>query len=110
MDRKLQIYVEGQRLDLFQDEKIVINSSIQNVNDISKVFTDLKNALDIEKNVYKRKKALKKTQNQEIADYEKKYNVSLSKPIAPAPVKPAKLSLSSNQKAEIIDSLKDLVN
>lgn len=28
------------RLDLFKDEKISLNSSIQNVNDLSKVFTD----------------------------------------------------------------------
>jgi hypothetical protein len=41
MNRKLQIYIEGERLELFQDEKITINSSIQNINDISKVFTDL---------------------------------------------------------------------
>lgn len=41
MNRELQIYIEGQRLELFQDEKITISSSIQNINDISKVFTDL---------------------------------------------------------------------
>lgn len=36
------IYVNGlaKRLDLFDDEKITITSSIQNVNDISKTFTD----------------------------------------------------------------------
>ncbi len=38
--RKIQIYIKGQRLELFNDEKITINSSIQNVYDISKVFTD----------------------------------------------------------------------
>lgn len=47
MDRKLQIYIEGKRLDLFQDEKIVVNSSIQNVNDISKVFTDLSQSFTV---------------------------------------------------------------
>jgi len=52
MDRKLQIYVEGKRLDLFQDEKIVINSSIQNVNDISKVFTDLSQSFTIPANTH----------------------------------------------------------
>lgn len=41
MNRDLQIYIEGQRLELFQDEKVVISSSVQNINDISKVFTDL---------------------------------------------------------------------
>ena len=38
----LYIYVDGiaKRIELFEDEKISITSSIQNVNDISKVFTD----------------------------------------------------------------------
>lgn len=52
MDRKLQIYIEGQRLDLFQDEKIVVNSSIQNVNDISKVFTDLSQSFTVPANTH----------------------------------------------------------
>ena len=38
--RKIQVYIKGQRLELFNDEKITINSSIQNVYDIAKVFTD----------------------------------------------------------------------
>ena len=41
----VSIFVYGddglaRRLELFEDENISINSSIQNVNDISKVFTD----------------------------------------------------------------------
>lgn len=40
----VEIYIkvgdEYKRLDLFNDEKISLNSSIQNVNDLSKVFTD----------------------------------------------------------------------
>ena len=36
----VQLYIEGQRVDLFQDEVISITQSIQNVRDISKVFTD----------------------------------------------------------------------
>ena len=36
----VQIYVNDIRLDLFQDEKIEVTSTIQNVKDISKVFTD----------------------------------------------------------------------
>jgi hypothetical protein len=41
----VSIYVYGddglaKRLELFEDENISINSSIQNINDISKVFTD----------------------------------------------------------------------
>ena len=38
--RKVQVNIEGQRLELFEDEKIQINSSVQNVQDIAKVFTD----------------------------------------------------------------------
>jgi hypothetical protein len=34
------IFIGGERLELFDDEKISINSSIQNVSDISKIFTD----------------------------------------------------------------------
>ena len=40
MRREVQVYVEGQRLELFDNEKIIVNSSIQNVNDLAKVFTD----------------------------------------------------------------------
>ena len=36
----LQVYVEGQRLDLFSDESINVTQSIQNIRDISKIFTD----------------------------------------------------------------------
>jgi hypothetical protein len=37
---KVDIYVNDVRLDIFQDEEISINLSVQNVQDISKVFTD----------------------------------------------------------------------
>jgi hypothetical protein len=37
---QVDIYINDQRLDLFQDEEITINLSVQNVQDISKVFTD----------------------------------------------------------------------
>lgn len=45
----LYIYVDGiaKRIELFNDEKISVNSSIQNVNDISKVFTDYSNSFTI---------------------------------------------------------------
>lgn len=38
--KTIGIYIENERLDLFNDENIVLNSSVQNINDISKVFTD----------------------------------------------------------------------
>ena len=43
---KVAIYIQNadtlvyDRVDLFDDEKISVTSSIQNVNDISKTFTD----------------------------------------------------------------------
>ncbi len=37
---KLQVYIEGVRVELFEDENISLNQSIQNLKDISKVFTD----------------------------------------------------------------------
>ena len=36
----IKIGTEFKRIDLFKDEKISLNSSVQNVNDLSKVFTD----------------------------------------------------------------------
>jgi hypothetical protein len=45
--RTVQIYVNDIRLDLFQDEKIEVTSSIQNVKDISKVFTDFSQSFTI---------------------------------------------------------------
>ena len=47
MKRKVQIYVEGRRLELFNDEKIEVNSSVQNIADISKVFTDFSQSFSI---------------------------------------------------------------
>ena len=38
--RTVQIYINDKILDLFDDENIVVNSTIQNVSDIAKVFTD----------------------------------------------------------------------
>ena len=35
-----QLYIDGQRIDLFSDESIQITSSIQNVRDIAKIFSD----------------------------------------------------------------------
>jgi hypothetical protein len=39
MKREVQLYIQDTRVDLFQDESISITDSIQNVSDISKVFT-----------------------------------------------------------------------
>ena len=47
MERKVQLYIEGERIELFKDEDISINSSIQNVQDISKIFTDFSQSFSI---------------------------------------------------------------
>ena len=39
MRREVQLYIQDTRIDLFQDESISVTDSIQNVSDISKVFT-----------------------------------------------------------------------
>lgn len=36
----IQLYIEGQRVELYEDESVVLTQSIQNVKDIQKVFTD----------------------------------------------------------------------
>jgi hypothetical protein len=43
----IQLYIEGQRVDLFKDESISITQSIQNVKDIAKVFTDFSKTFSI---------------------------------------------------------------
>ena len=40
MKNKVTIFLGEQELDVFQDEEISINLSVQNIQDISKVFTD----------------------------------------------------------------------
>ena len=35
----IELYIQGQRVELFKDESITITESIQNVKDIEKVFT-----------------------------------------------------------------------
>jgi len=44
---KVDLYINGQRADLFQDENIEINLSVQNIKDISKVFGDFTNSFSI---------------------------------------------------------------
>jgi hypothetical protein len=47
MERKVQIYIEGERIELFNDEKISVNSTVQNIADISKVFTDFSQSFTV---------------------------------------------------------------
>ena len=45
--RTVQVFVEGVELDLFKDESISVTSTIQNIDDISKVFTDFSQTFTI---------------------------------------------------------------
>lgn len=44
---EVQLYINGQRADLFSDEDIVITSSIQNSKEISKIFTDFSQSFTV---------------------------------------------------------------
>ena len=37
--QQIQLYIEGQRVDMFKDESVTITQSIKNVKDIDKIFT-----------------------------------------------------------------------
>ena len=37
--QELQLYIEGERLELFKDESVSLTQTIQNVKDVSKIFT-----------------------------------------------------------------------
>ena len=45
--RQVQVYIEGNRIELFNDEQIQITSSVQNIADISKVFTDFSQSFTV---------------------------------------------------------------
>lgn len=45
--RSVQIYVENQRLELFADETMTVNSSTQNIYDIALTFTDISRTFTI---------------------------------------------------------------
>ena len=47
MKRQVRIFVEGRQLDLFNDESIEVTSTIQNIQDISKTFTDFSQSFTI---------------------------------------------------------------
>jgi hypothetical protein len=47
MKRSVQIRIEGYLLDLFDDEKISVSSSVQNISDIAFVFTDFSQSFTV---------------------------------------------------------------
>ena len=45
--QKIQLYIEGERVDMFKDESVTITQSIQNVKDPSKIFTDFSKSFSL---------------------------------------------------------------
>ena len=45
--QKVQLYIEGQRVDFFEDEKISVTQSIQDLKDPDKIFTDFSKTFNI---------------------------------------------------------------
>jgi len=44
---KLQLYIEGEAVELFDDESVSLTQTIQNVKDISKIFTDFSKTFNV---------------------------------------------------------------
>ena len=44
---KLQLYVEGESIEMFEDESVSLTQTIQNVRDISKIFTDFSKTFNV---------------------------------------------------------------
>lgn len=44
---EVQLYIKGQKIDLFDDEKISINLSVKNISDLSKVLTDFTQSFNV---------------------------------------------------------------
>lgn len=44
---QLQLYIEGQEVEMFKDESVTLTQSIQDIRDISKVFTDFTRTFNV---------------------------------------------------------------
>ena len=44
---ELQLYIEGNKIETFKDESITLNQSIQDIRDISKVFTEFSRTFNV---------------------------------------------------------------
>ena len=47
MKQEIQLFIEGERVEFFNDETVSITQTIQNVKDISKVFTDFSKSFTV---------------------------------------------------------------
>ena len=48
--QNIQLYIEGQRVDMFKDESVEITQTIKNVQDLDKVFTDFSRTFQLTSN------------------------------------------------------------
>ena len=47
MQNKVQLYIQNQRVDLFNDETIEVTSTIQDFRDICKIFSDYTQSFNV---------------------------------------------------------------
>ena len=45
--QNIELYIEGQRLDLFEDESVSLTQTIKNARDVAKVFTDFTQTFNV---------------------------------------------------------------
>ena len=45
--QNIELYIEGQRLDLFEDESVSLNQTIKNARDVAKLFTDFTQSFNV---------------------------------------------------------------
>lgn len=94
MKREVQLFIQDTRVDLFQDETISVTDSIQNVSDISKVFTPFSKQFNLPASSTNNK-LFKHYYNFDIQDgFDARFTVSARIEINHVPFKSGKLRLN----------------
>ncbi len=94
MKREVQLFIQDTRVDLFQDETISVTDSIQNVSDISKVFTPFSKQFNLPASSTNNK-LFKHYYNFDIQDgFDARFTVSARIEINQVPFKSGKLRLN----------------
>ena len=94
MKREVQLFIQDTRVDLFQDESISVTDSIQNVSDISKVFTPFSKEFNLPASSTNNK-LFKHYYNFDIQDgFDARFTVSARIEINHVPFKSGKLRLN----------------
>ena len=50
--QNIQLYIEGNRMDMFKDESVSLTQTIQNVKDIAKVFTNFTKTFSLYNSIF----------------------------------------------------------